>query len=147
MSNICLSILLRNPGPGTSITTLKKWIFIHTFPSLSLSTVHQTAIHVATTEYFSCSHTLYLEINFKLNKFYATLYFQKHLILIGSQAAIKTLITVVCAVLKLNTILFNKNLWSLRNISFSVLERHVCPIQMLSAKSSYQLYQNQKHVI
>lgn len=43
--------------------------------------------------------------------------------------------------LKLNTILFHNNLWSLGDNSFSLLERHVCPIQMLSAKSSIRLYQ------
>lgn len=88
MSNLNLSILLRNPGPGT--TTVRKWIFIHGIPSLSLSTVHQTAIHVAAMGYLSCSHTLCLEINSKLNKFYATLYFWKHLRVISRQAAIKT---------------------------------------------------------
>lgn len=44
--------------------------------------------------------------------------------------------------LKLNTTLFHKNLWSLRNNSFSLLERHVCPIQMFSDKPSVRLYQN-----
>lgn len=121
MSNLSISILLRSHGPET--TTIKKWIFIHTFPSLSLSTVHQTAIHVATTGYLSCRHTLCLEINSKPNKFYAILYFWKYLTVIESQEAKKTFNH--CAMLKLNTILFHRNLWSLRNISFRRL-RGIC---------------------
>lgn len=43
----------------------------------------------------------------------------------------RLLIAVVWPVLKRSTILFHNNLWSLRIVSFSVRERHVCPIKTL----------------
>lgn len=72
--------------------------------------------------------------------------FQKHLTVICGQAAIKTFNYCSLAVLKLNTILCHKNLWSLADISFSLLERHVLPHPNASHsnKSSIGLYQNEK---
>lgn len=77
MSNLSLSILLRKPGPGTSVINIQGWIFIHTFPSLPLFALHQTAIHVAKTGGLLCSHIACLEINSKLNKVLRNLIFSK----------------------------------------------------------------------
>lgn len=52
MSHPGLSIILRKPGPETSVVNIQGQIFIHTFPGLPLFAVHQTAIHVATTKDF-----------------------------------------------------------------------------------------------
>lgn len=77
MSDLSLSILLRKPGPGTSVINIQGWTFIHTFPSLPLIAVHQTAIHVAMAGILLRSRTACLEVNSKLNKVLLNLMFSK----------------------------------------------------------------------
>lgn len=106
MSHPGLSIILRKPGPETSVVNIQGRIFIHTFPGLPLFAVHQTAIHVATTkDFYVTTQHAWKEIP-NWTKFYAALYFQKHLRVFCSQAALKTFnrCSLTCAEKKYNPI-------------------------------------------